>query len=506
MSTPFNREALGEGFEYEQERGSFAARGRSAPLRPGPRPRRSPVAPRYRPAAAAGWRPSFRPRPRPRPWLFLPGGFGYPPIYPYPYPSPPEYPDGAAPPPPAAAPGAEPGPPPSAAAAPPPPDVAEPGVEPPPAAEPAGGESPAEPELFEEETGAPGSAPTCAHPLVHTAMPASGPGFYSYTRASRRFGMAEMVDALMRVGAGWAASYSRGPRIGMGDLSFRCGGAMPPHGSHRRGVDIDIRPVRSDGREGPVAYNDPTYSRALTQDLVNRLRANGRLRVQYIFFNDPGITGVRTWPGHHNHLHVRFLPPPGVTPELEMPELADELELAKQGPVSATLAWQKVTIAAYPPSNIPTGGGLYIVERGVLPIYVGETNSFQRRWRGRLDAEWQIGRIDPGPLARELTLWFGTLSPARENVPKVRRAVEHAIVRTLSRGYPGLTGRYALRNRRSFREFEVVAPMNIQKLLPATYASRVQGVPHYSGNVLKIDVSGTRYELLLREGAYEQGA
>lgn len=500
MSTPFNREALGEGFEYERGGGGFAARGRSAP-RPGPPPRPSPLAPRYRATTAAGSRPPFRPRPRPRPrpWVFLPGGFGYPP--PYPYAPPPEYPAGGEPPP-AAAPAAEPCPPTAAA---PPPDVAEPGVEQPPAAEPAAGEPPAEPELYEEETGAPTTVPTCGHPLVHTAMPASGPGFYSYTRASRRFGMAEVVEALMRVGAGWAAAYPRGPRIGMGDLSFRCGGAMPPHGSHRRGLDIDIRPVRSDGREGRVAYNDPGYSRALTQDLVNRLRANGRLRVQYIFFNDPGVTGVRTWPGHHNHLHVRFLTPAGVTPELEMPELAAELELARRGPLSASLAWQKVALADYPPSNIPSSGGLYIVERGVLPIYVGETGSFQRRWKGRLDAEWQIGRIDPGPLARKLTIWFGTLSPATANVPLARRGVEHAIIRTLSKGDPRLKGTQALRNRRSFREFDVVAPMEIRQLLPAPYVSGVQGVQHYSGNVLRIP-AGTTYELLLREGAYELGA
>ena len=70
--------------------------------------------------------------------------------------------------------------------------------------------------------------------------------------------------------------------------------------------------------------------------------------------------------------------------------------------MSASLAWQRVEIADYPPSNIPTGGGLYIVERALLPIYVGETNSFQRRWSGRLDVEWQIGRIERGPLARNV--------------------------------------------------------------------------------------------------------
>ena len=52
MSTPFNREALGEGFEYERGRGGFAARGRSAPFRSGPPPRPARPAPRYRPTDA----------------------------------------------------------------------------------------------------------------------------------------------------------------------------------------------------------------------------------------------------------------------------------------------------------------------------------------------------------------------------------------------------------------------------------------------------------------------
>jgi hypothetical protein len=316
--------------------------------------------------------------------------------------------------------------------------------------------------------------------------------------------MAEVIEALTGVAAGWAAAYPGGPRLGFGDLSLRCGGALPPHGTHRRGLEVDIRPLRADGREAPVAYNDPAYSRPLTQELVNRLLANRRLRVQYVFFNDPSIAGVRNWPGHHGHLHVRFFPPPGVTPELEMPELAGELELARRGPLSATLSWQRVTITHYPPANIPGGGGLYVVERGGLPIYVGETASFQRRWRGRLDAEWQVGRIDTGALQQPLTIWFGTLQPAAANQPLARRGVEHAIVRTLSKGDPALASR-PLRNRRSFRQFDVVAPMQIAQLLPPPYAARVRNVAQFSGNVLRLP-AGATYELLVREGGFELGA
>jgi hypothetical protein len=64
--------------------------------------------------------------------------------------------------------------------------------------------------------------------------------------------------------------------------------------------------MRRDGREEGTVYQSSNYSRALTQELVNLFHANGVARVQYIFFNDPAVTGVRPWPGHDNHLHVRF--------------------------------------------------------------------------------------------------------------------------------------------------------------------------------------------------------
>jgi hypothetical protein len=315
--------------------------------------------------------------------------------------------------------------------------------------------------------------------------------------------MAETVQALLATVAGWAVAHPRGPRIGIGDLSVRCGGAMPGHASHRRGLDADIRPVRGDGMEGPVSYGQPGYSQSLTQDLVNRLRANRRLRVQYIFFNDPGIRGVRPWPNHHNHLHVRFFPPAGVTPELEIPELAGELELAKRGPVLATLSWQKSVITSYPPLNIPSGGGVYIVEKLGAPLYVGEAESFKARWGGRLQAAYQIGMVPGQPL----TVWFGTHKPdsslARKEAQDVRRAIEHAIIRTLIKR--GVVAQGSLRNRRSFKEFDVVAPMQILKLLPPPYVSKGSvDVPEYRGNVLRIR-QGTRYELPAQEWGQELG-
>lgn len=145
---------------------------------------------------------------------------------------------------------------------------------------------------------------------IVSALPEAGPGFFSYTRPERRFGRAEVIRVLRELGAAWQRAHPDGPRIAIGDLSRRGGGPMPPHHSHQLGVDVDIRLMRQDGRETGVTFRDPAYSLALTRDLVNRLRTNGRLAVQYIFCNDPRLPGTRQWAGHENHLHVRFQLPP----------------------------------------------------------------------------------------------------------------------------------------------------------------------------------------------------
>ncbi|WP_078888239.1 penicillin-insensitive murein endopeptidase [Streptomyces sclerotialus] len=148
-------------------------------------------------------------------------------------------------------------------------------------------------------------------PAVSVQLPDSGPGFHSTGRADHRFGRAETVRALQAVAAAWQRAHPRGPRIGIGDISLRGGGPIPGHGSHRLGLDVDIRPLRDDGREAPVLRGHPGYSQELTQELVDRLRANGVLRVHFILFNDPGVRGVQRWKNHDNHLHVRFAPPTG---------------------------------------------------------------------------------------------------------------------------------------------------------------------------------------------------
>jgi peptidoglycan hydrolase-like protein with peptidoglycan-binding domain len=150
------------------------------------------------------------------------------------------------------------------------------------------------------------ASPAGADRTVDTLLPRSGPGYYSHEPSSQQYGTADTIRALQAIGAAWLRNHPRGPRIGFGDISFRDGPLMLPHKGHRRGLDVDVRPMRSDGKETQVAHKDPQYSRALTQELVNVIRANGVLPVKYIFFNGPGVTGVSPLKGHDDHLHISF--------------------------------------------------------------------------------------------------------------------------------------------------------------------------------------------------------
>ena len=72
-------------------------------------------------------------------------------------------------------------------------------------------------------------------------------------------------------------------------------------------MNVDIRPVRTDGSE--VAVGDyersSVYDRQRTQELVDEIPKDPN--VEFILFNDPQIQGVSASdPSHNNHLHVQY--------------------------------------------------------------------------------------------------------------------------------------------------------------------------------------------------------
>ncbi|NLD70774.1 MAG: hypothetical protein GX644_18430 [Limnobacter sp.] len=156
-------------------------------------------------------------------------------------------------------------------------------------------------------------------PRVSVELPLAGPGFYSYDRdldsdgsgRPHQFGRPETIAAVKAIGAAWQRRHPNGPRIGIGHLSLRGGGPTPGHQQHRTGLEVDVRPVRNDGREAAVTRSDSTYSRTLTRELVELMQSNRVLPVYKILFNDTAIPGTRTASGHDNHLHLWFSEPSG---------------------------------------------------------------------------------------------------------------------------------------------------------------------------------------------------
>lgn len=144
---------------------------------------------------------------------------------------------------------------------------------------------------------------------IETVLPAEGLGFTTYRRepgGADQVGRAATIRGIMAVAEAWSQRHAT-PRLQIGDISRRRGGPFPPHGSHRHGVDVDVRPITNNGREEPTNIGLPTYSRELTRELCQLIRSTvPRVR---IFFNDRRLIdeGLATHlAGHDDHLHVRF--------------------------------------------------------------------------------------------------------------------------------------------------------------------------------------------------------
>jgi len=112
-----------------------------------------------------------------------------------------------------------------------------------------------------------------------------------------------MLTLIFAVEREWQVIEPR--KFGVGDISAAGGPKLLGHDSHRRGVEVDIRPIRKDGKQEGCIYQDAAYDRSATETLINLFRscATGPL---LIFFNDIKIPGVRPLAKHDNHFHVQF--------------------------------------------------------------------------------------------------------------------------------------------------------------------------------------------------------
>lgn len=100
----------------------------------------------------------------------------------------------------------------------------------------------------------------------------------------------------------WALIDNR--KFGVGNISIAGGGDFG-HKSHRKGLEVDVRPLRRDGLHLPVSYLSPDYDFDATEVLIQLFRSCTAAPL-LVFFNDNRIPGTHPLAGHDNHFHVQF--------------------------------------------------------------------------------------------------------------------------------------------------------------------------------------------------------
>lgn len=150
------------------------------------------------------------------------------------------------------------------------------------------------------------------------------------------------VEGLLMAFDAYGRQHPDGPSIRLGDISFRRGGRISPHVSHRTGRDVDIgyviRPEHRKDRYWQNA-NEQSFDVERNWTLIHALIETGR--VQQIFMssrlqrllierakqdltpeqlahyfriknpNPRERSIIKHWKGHRNHMHVRFVCEPG---------------------------------------------------------------------------------------------------------------------------------------------------------------------------------------------------
>ena len=158
------------------------------------------------------------------------------------------------------------------------------------------------------EDAARAAGPSVPSGPVDTVLPRTGIGYTTYGRQAggmNQTGTREFIGDLGEIGQRWAARG--GSPISFGDISKPGGGDMPGHTAHERGREVDLRPIRTDGRNLPVTWQSPKYDRDETRALVQTIRQQHPDAT--ILFNDPVLVReglVQRYDGHDNHLHLRL--------------------------------------------------------------------------------------------------------------------------------------------------------------------------------------------------------
>jgi hypothetical protein len=138
------------------------------------------------------------------------------------------------------------------------------------------------------------------------------PGLCDYDVRGANWGTSATVATIER--AAQILYYRTRARVAVGDISREMGGDIALHRYHEQGLEVDLRPIRKDRRNCSSGTNwrSRSYDRKATKALILAIRRVARRNLNHIAFNDPVLVRqrlTRRWPGHDDHLHVRFCEP-----------------------------------------------------------------------------------------------------------------------------------------------------------------------------------------------------
>lgn len=141
-------------------------------------------------------------------------------------------------------------------------------------------------------------------------------GYYVYgtlhyvpgTGAQAQYAHPNLLTLIFEIEREWQAICER--KFGIGNISTDGGEAYDKHATHRKGIEMDCRPVRKDKMTGQAArcsyLEKAVYDCEATIKLI-------RLFVQHpwvklVYFNDPEVQKalgrVSSCAGHNDHFHV----------------------------------------------------------------------------------------------------------------------------------------------------------------------------------------------------------
>jgi penicillin-insensitive murein endopeptidase len=133
-------------------------------------------------------------------------------------------------------------------------------------------------------------------------------GYYVYgtpVGGRGQFAHPGLLSILFLVEREWEATDKR--KFGIGNISLANGTPYPKHGTHKTGLEADIRPLRKDGRELPVTRLMAEYDRDATAKLIALFF--GLSSVELVYFNDKSVPRVTKAANHDDHFHVKLWVP-----------------------------------------------------------------------------------------------------------------------------------------------------------------------------------------------------